>query len=86
MKRDYEVETWAPDFDDVKLDTIVVFERTRQTRELSEVEGDLLRVIELSGRPRRAKLEALRTMKVLELRVDQLLEWHDNELVTILPG
>jgi hypothetical protein len=95
--RDYAVEVWAPDFEDVKLDTIVVFERPRPTsmwsfqfgsgdvtREL--VDGDLLRVVELRGRPRRAKLEALRTMKVFELRVDQLLEWHDSELVTILPG
>lgn len=24
--RDYEVEIWAPDFDDVKLDTIILFE------------------------------------------------------------
>jgi hypothetical protein len=97
VKRDYEVETWAPDFDDVKLDTIVMFEHARGTSMWSFqfgvddvmqelVEGDLLRVVELRGRPRRAKIEALRTMKVFELRVDQLLEWHDDEIVTILPG
>lgn len=95
--RDYEVETWAPDFDDVKLDTIVMFEKARAVslwtfqfgvddvmKELKP--GDLLRVVKLSGRPRQAQLEHLRTMKLIGLRVDELLEWHDHEYVTILPG
>jgi len=96
--RDYETETWAPDFDDVKLDTIIVFERPRPTtlwtyqfgvddvmKDLQP--GDLMRVVKLSGRPREAEIEVLRTAKVFRsIRVDQLLDWHDTELVTILPG
>jgi len=95
--RDYEVETWAPDFDDVKLDTMIVFERARSTSlwtyqfgvdDVMEdlVPGDLMRVIKLSGRPRQAAIEELRTAKIFTIRVDDLLEWHDKEYVTILPG
>lgn len=95
--RDYEVETWAPDFDDVKLDTMIVFEKARPTslwtyqfgvddvvKDL--VPDDLMRVIKMRGRPREAEIEVLRTAKTFCVRVDQLLEWHDTELVTILPG
>jgi hypothetical protein len=95
--RDYEVETWAPDFDDVKLDTMIVFERARSTSlwtyqfgvdDVMEdlVPGDLMRVIKMRGRPREAEIEVLRTAKMFRTRVDQLLEWHDTELVTIIPG
>jgi hypothetical protein len=95
--RDYEVETWAPDFDDVKLDTMIMFERARATSLWTYqfgvddvmkrmVEGDLMRVVKLSGRPREATIEELRTMKTFTIRVDALLEWHDKEYVTILPG
>lgn len=96
--RDYEVEIWAPDFDDVKLDTIILFERARgvniwtypfglgfDVMKLLEP-GDMMRVIKLSGRPRRAEIEVLRSAKCFEVRVDVLLEWHDKEYVMILPG
>lgn len=95
--RDYEVETWAPDFDDVKLDTMIMFEKARNASlwtyqfgvddvmEFLEP-GDLMRVIKLSGRPRRAEVEILRTAKIFLVRVDELLEWHDKEYVTIIPG
>jgi hypothetical protein len=95
--RDYEVEVWVPDFDDVKLDTFVMFEivtahplygwNFRESSMFDDVRpGDLLRVVEVYGcRPRDVKLELLRTSQTVRVRVDRLLEWHDNQLITILP-
>ena len=95
--RDYEVETWAPDFDDVRLDTMIIFEKMCPSNLWTYqfgvddvmkdlVLGDLMRVIVMRGRPREAQIEVLRTAKTFRVRVDQLLEWHDTELITILPG
>lgn len=94
MKRDYEVETWAPDFDDVKLDTIVIVEgESRPAYRWNDPDirqrmkpNDLMRVVALAGRPRVARVEHLRLAEQFHIRVDELLEWHDFGLVMILPG
>lgn len=92
--RDYEVETWAPDFDDVKLDTMIFTEEGHhQVNWYDDPDihrrmkpGDLMRVVALNGRPRVVRIEHLRLAEQFHIRVDRLLEWHDFGLVTILPG
>ena len=93
--RDYEVETWAPDFDDVKEGTIIFVEERPSNVYTSWEHSalfstchkeDFLRVVRLAGRPRVARVEHLRSAKQFHVRVDELLDFHDQELVTILPG
>jgi hypothetical protein len=50
-------------------------------------QGDLLRISDIyQVRPREILLESLRTQKTIRVRVDNLLDWHDNEIITILPS
>lgn len=93
--RDYEVETWAPDFDDVKEGTIIFVEERHSNASTPWEHAalfdtcrkeDFLRVVRLAGRPRVARVEHLRSAKQFHVRVDELLDFHDQELITILPG
>jgi len=93
--RDYEVEIWAPDFDDVKEGTIIFVEEQSSNVYTSLEHAamfetcryeDFLRVVRLAGRPRVARVEHLRSTRQFYVRVDELLEWHDKEYVTIFPG
>lgn len=90
-----DIDVWAPDFNDVKLGTVVMMEKRPMGRYwygennaliIGSDEGDLVCVVELVGRPRVAHIRHLRTNKQFHVRVDELLELHDNELLTILPG
>jgi hypothetical protein len=94
--RDYEVETWAPDIDDVKEGTMMHSpEGSKSTlwsyqfgsMKCEMKEDDFFVVVELlKTRPRKARILNLRSAQVYEHRVDELLEWHDHELITILPS
>lgn len=98
------VEHWVPDFDDIKLNTMIFVEQpyskwnySKSTyitshedvvEIISEIANeDLLRVVEVSKcRPRKVMVEHLKSAERFVIRVDQLLELHDNEMLTILPG
>jgi hypothetical protein len=103
--RDYEIETWAPYFEDIKINTMIIYEgisfsklRTSSSSSFMFLadchdmfhdmhQGDLLRISDIyQVRPREILLESLRTQKTIRVRVDNLLDWHDNEIITILPS
>lgn len=94
--RDYEVETWAPDLDDVKEGTMLhspegwrgsMWSFQFGVMKCEMRKDDFLVIVEiLKTRPRRARVLNLRSAQVYVERVDELLSLHDQELITILPG
>lgn len=101
--RDYEIETWAPYFEDIKINTMIIYEgisfsklRTSSSFMFSNDchnmfhdmhQGDLLLISDIyQVRPREILVQSLRTQKTIRVRVDNLLDWHDNEIITILPS
>ncbi len=83
---------WFPDFDDVKVGTIVLVEKTKVLNKYSWKEAridlhadDIWIVEELTGRPRRASIRNLQRNVFANIRVDELLDTNYDGTTTIGP-